>query len=259
MKLRYKISATLLAVFVATLAWLGWFVSHDNDCLPVPEPAEGDASMAAIRHGCFGGPEVLELARVPRPVAADDEILVKGDSVFLGYFKDPQATAETLTDGWLHTGDLGAIDEDGFVTITGRKKDIIITAGGKNIAPQYIESKLRLSAYIHDAIVIGEGRKFVSALIILDEDNLVEWAQLERVQFGTYAELARTDKVRQLIDGEVQQVNDTLTHVEAIKQFRILERRLDQDEGELTPTLKVRRQAIENKYGDLIDEMYGSR
>ncbi|MBW2455644.1 MAG: long-chain fatty acid--CoA ligase [Deltaproteobacteria bacterium] len=209
---------------------------------------------------CPPGTVGLPVDELELEIADDGEILARSPGVMLGYYKQAQATAETVDDdGWLHTGDVGEVDEVGRLRITDRKKDLIITAGGKNIAPQFIESKLRLSAYVHDAIVIGDGRKFVSALIILDEDNLVEWAQLERVQFGTYAELARTDKVRQLIDTEVKQVNDTLTHVEAVKQFRILERRLDQDEGELTPTLKVRRKAIEDKYGELIAEMYSSR
>ena len=202
----------------------------------------------------------LPVDRLELRIAEDGEVLARSPGVMLGYFKQPEATAETIdTDGWLHTGDVGEIDEAGRLRITDRKKDLIITAGGKNIAPQFIEGKLRLSAYIHDAIVIGDGRKYVTALIVLDEDNLVQWAQLHRVQFGTYAELARCGEVGKLMAGEVAEVNDTLTHVEAIKQFRVLERRLDQDEGELTPTLKVRRKAVADKYADVIDEMYRPR
>ena len=190
-------------------------------------------------------------------IADDGEILARGPGVMLGYFKEKEATKATIdADGWLHTGDVGEVDESGRLRITDRKKDLIITSGGKNIAPQYIESKLRTSAYIHDAVVIGERRKYVTALVILDEDNLVDWAQRNRVQFGAYAELAKSDDVKQLIQAEVDQVNGTLTHVEAVKQFRILERRLDRDEGELTPTLKVRRKTIEEKYSDLIEQMY---
>jgi long-chain acyl-CoA synthetase len=190
-------------------------------------------------------------------IADDGEILAKSPGVMLGYYRDPDATSATIDeDGWLHTGDVGVVDASGRLMITDRKKDLIITAGGKNIAPQYIESKLRLSAYVHDAVVIGERRKFVTALIVLDEDNLVQWAQESRVQFGSYAELARSPEVHKLVAEEVRKTNDSLTHVEAVKKFRILERRLDRDEGELTPTLKVRRKIIEQKYAPLIEEMY---
>ncbi len=190
-------------------------------------------------------------------IADDGEILARGPGVMMGYFRQPEATAETISaDGWLHTGDVGEVDERGFLRITDRKKDLIITAGGKNVAPQYVEAKLRLSPYIHDAVVIGERRKFIAALIILDEDNLVEWAQANRVQFGAYADLARSDDVKKLIADEVEATNKQLNSVEAVKKFRILEKRLDRDEGELTPTLKVRRKFIEQKYADVISEMY---
>jgi long-chain acyl-CoA synthetase len=190
-------------------------------------------------------------------IAEDGEILVRSPAVMMGYFKEDTATRETLEeDGWLHTGDVGEFDAHGRLRITDRKKDLIITAGGKNVAPQYIESKLRLSPYVHDAVVIGDGRKYITALIILDEDNLVEWAQQNRVPFGAYAELARSPEVEKLVHQEVDKVNEGLTHVEAVKKFRILERRLDKDEGELTPTLKVRRKIIEEKYADLIESMY---
>ena len=190
-------------------------------------------------------------------IAEDGEILARSPGVMLGYYKEEAATAETIDpEGWLHTGDIGEIDASGCLRITDRKKDLIITAGGKNIAPQYIESKLRLSAYVHDAVVIGERRKYITALIILDEDNLVDWAQKARVQFGSYADLAKSPEVEKLIDDEIRRVNDALTHVEAVKKFRILERRLDADAGELTPTLKVRRKFVEKKYAPLIEAMY---
>jgi long-chain acyl-CoA synthetase len=190
-------------------------------------------------------------------IAEDGEILARSPGVMLGYYKEPEATAAAIDEGgWLHTGDVGELDATGRLRITDRKKDLIITSGGKNIAPQTIESKLRTSPYIHDAVVIGERRKFVAALIVLDEDNLVAWAQRSRVHFGAYAELSRSQEVRKLIASEVDAVNGTLTHVEAIKRFRILEKRLDRDDGELTPTLKVRRKIVEERYRALIEEMY---
>jgi long-chain acyl-CoA synthetase len=190
-------------------------------------------------------------------MAADGEILVRSPGVMLGYFKDEAATEQAISGGFLHTGDLGELDEQGRLTITDRKKDLIITAGGKNIAPQSIESRLRLSPYIHDAVVVGDRRKYVTVLIILDEDNVVAWAQRHRVQFGTYGELAQGEQVAKLVAQELEKINATLTHVEALKQFRVLDRPLSADAGELTPTLKVRRNVVEAKYKDLIESMYG--
>ena len=223
----------------------------------------GQTESTAIISVNLPGRSLLGTVGPPVPglelkIDEDGEILSRGPGVMLGYYKEPEATAATIdSDGWLHTGDVGEIDATGRIRITDRKKDLIITSGGKNIAPQYIESKLRTSAYVHDAVVIGERRKFVTSLIILDEDTLVEWAQRNRVQFGSYADLAKSAEVHKLIEAEVENVNKTLTHVESIKRFKILERRLDRDEGELTPTLKVRRKAVEEKYKALIDAMYG--
>lgn len=222
----------------------------------------GQTESSAIISVNPAGASPLGTVGLPVPgmdvrIAEDGEILARGPGVMLGYYRDPEATREAIdAEGWLHTGDVGELDASGRLRITDRKKDLIITSGGKNIAPQYIESKLRTSAYVHDAIVIGERRKFVTALVILDEDNLVEWAQKNRVQFGAYAELARSSEVQKLVAAEIESVNTELTHVEAVKRFRILERRLDRDEGELTPTLKVRRKIIEQKYEALIEEMY---
>jgi long-chain acyl-CoA synthetase len=222
----------------------------------------GQTESTAIISVNFPGRSLLGTVGAPVPglelkLDEDGEILVRGPGVMLGYYKEPEATAATIDpEGWLHTGDVGELDQTGRIRITDRKKDLIITSGGKNIAPQYIESKLRTSAYVHDAVVIGERRKFVTSLIILDEDTLVEWAQRNRVQFGSYGDLAKSTEVLKLIEGEVERVNKTLTHVESIKRFKILERRLDRDEGELTPTLKVRRKAVEEKYKALIDAMY---
>lgn len=192
-------------------------------------------------------------------IAEDGEIMGKHPGIFLGYYKNPEATAEALEDGWMHTGDIGVMDEEGFVKIVDRKKDLIITAGGKNIAPQYLENKLKFSPFINDAIVIGDKRKFISAIIVLDEDNINKFAQDQKIQYATYADLAEHEDIVALIDAEVQKVNKTLSRVESIRKFQILKKRLYQEDGEVTPTMKVKRKFINETYKELIEEMYSKR
>ncbi|RPJ16252.1 MAG: long-chain fatty acid--CoA ligase [Desulfobacteraceae bacterium] len=188
-------------------------------------------------------------------IAIDGEILAKGANVFKGYFKNPELTAETVKDGWLHTGDVGSL-EDGFLKIMDRKKDIIITAGGKNITPAFIENKLKFSSYIQDAVVIGEGRKFLSALILIDEDNVTKYAQDNRIPFTTFEDLSQNPDIQQLIDREVVKVNKTLSQVESVKKFVLLPRRFYEEDGDVTPTKKVKRRFLEKRYADMIDSMY---
>jgi long-chain acyl-CoA synthetase len=188
-------------------------------------------------------------------IAGDGEILARGANVFKGYFKNPELTAETVKDGWLHTGDVGSL-EDGFLRIMDRKKDIIITAGGKNITPAFIENKLKFSPYIQDAVVIGEGRKFLSALILIDEDNVTKYAQDNRIPFTTFEDLSQNPEIQQLIDREVVKVNKTLSQVESIKKFVLLPRRFYEEDGDVTPTKKVKRRFLEKRYADLIESMY---
>ena len=186
----------------------------------------------------------------------EGEILSKHDGVFKGYYKDAEATANTIIDGWMHTGDIGEIDEEGFVKIVDRKKDIIITAAGKNIAPQYIENKLKFSPFINDAIVIGDKRKYLSAIIVLDEENINKFAQDNKVQYSTYADLAENGEIRGLIDKEVNAVNKVLARVQNIRKYTILNKRLYQEDGEMTPTMKVKRNYINSTYSELIESMY---
>ncbi len=189
-------------------------------------------------------------------IAEDGEILQRGDHIFLGYHKDERATAETVIDGWLHSGDIGTIDEEGNLTITGRKKDIFITAAGKNIAPAFIENKLKASSFINDAVLVGDAKKFLTALIILDEDSVTDWAQSRKIPFTTYTDLAQNSEVEKLIEGEVETVNKTLARAEQVKKFRILPKKLAQEDGDVTPTLKVKRASILKTYSSLIEEMY---
>jgi len=189
-------------------------------------------------------------------IAEDGEILVRHKGIFKGYYRDEETTREALHDGWMHTGDVGEVDEEGFLKITDRKKDLIITAGGKNIAPQYIENLLKFSPYINDTVVIGDKRKFVSAIIVIDEENVVKYAQDHKVQFTTFASLTRTEEVVKLIQEEVNKVNAQLARVENIRKFRILDKKLYTEDGEVTPTMKVKRKFINAHYGELIESMY---
>jgi long-chain acyl-CoA synthetase len=195
------------------------------------------------------------LSGVEVKIAEDGEILIRGPNVFKGYFKDPELTAQTIKDGWLHTGDVGAF-EDGYLTILDRKKDILITAGGKNITPAFIENKLKFSSYIQDAVVIGDGRKYLVAMILIDEDNVTKYAQDNRIPFTTFADLTQNAEIRKLIDSEISKVNKTLSRVETIKKFELLPRRFYEEDGDVTPTKKVKRRFLEERYGDLINKMY---
>jgi long-chain acyl-CoA synthetase len=189
-------------------------------------------------------------------IADDGEIVVKHKGIFKGYYKDEENTREVLVDGWMHTGDVGEIDEEGYLKITDRKKDLIITAGGKNIAPQYIENLLKFSPYINDSVVIGDGRKYLSAIIVIDEENVVKFAQDNKVQFTTFATLTRTEEVNTLIQGEIDKVNRQVARVENIRKFRILDKKLYTEDGEVTPTMKVKRKSINEQFADLIESMY---
>ena len=189
-------------------------------------------------------------------IASDGEILMKGAGVFTGYFRDEEATRQTKRDGWLYSGDIGEFDEKGNLKITDRKKEILITASGKNIAPSEIENRLKFSPFIKEAIIIGDKRPYLTALIQIDLDNVADWAQRQGIPFTTFKSLSRDPEVYKLIQGEVDKANQEMSRIEGIKKFVLLEKELDRDDDELTATMKVRREMIEKKYGDLIETLY---
>jgi len=208
-------------------------------------------SLTDNRLGCVGRP----LPGLEVRIAEDGEILVKGPEVFKGYFRDPDLTKETIKDGWLYTGDVGTLD-DGQLKILDRKKDIIITSGGKNITPTFIENKLKFSAYIQDAVIIGDRRKYLTALILIDEDNVMKYAQDHRLPFTTFEDLTRNPDIVQLISRGVDQVNKTLAKVETVKKFALLPRRLYVEDGDVTPTGKIKRGYLEKRYAETIEALY---
>ncbi len=191
-------------------------------------------------------------------IAPDGEIQFRGGNVFQGYWNKPEKTAETIIEGgWLRTGDVGRIDNQGFLTITGRVKDIIITAGGKNITPAEIENRLKFSPYIADAVVIGDKRKFLSCLIMIDQENVEKFAQDNRVPFSNFKSLCAAREVKDLIAGVVEETNREFARVEQIKDFRLIDVLLTAEDDELTATMKLKRSFVEQKHKKLIDEMYG--
>jgi long-chain acyl-CoA synthetase len=217
--------------------------------------ALGTISRAdAMRPGTIGvAADGVELKLDP----ATGELLLRGRNVFMGYLNQPEKTAETIdADGWLHTGDVGTADGDGYFRITDRMKDIIITAGGKNITPSELENELKFSPYITDAVVIGDRRAYLTVLIMIDQDNVEKFAQDHEVPFSNYASLTRAREVQELIGAELARVNKKFARVEQIKQFRLLETQLGAEDEELTPTMKLKRSFVQKKYAELIESMY---
>ncbi|MDD9898547.1 MAG: long-chain fatty acid--CoA ligase [Candidatus Melainabacteria bacterium] len=190
-------------------------------------------------------------------IAEDGEIICRGESVFQGYFKDPETTSECIDkDGWFHTGDLGSFDEDGYLSITGRKKDIIVTAGGKNVAPQKVEVALLQSMFISQAIILGEQEKYLAALIVPDRSELKLYLKDNGLHYDPKQRLCDNEEANKLIEDEVAKANADLDRHEQIKAFHLLDKELTIDGGELTPTLKVRRNIVREKYKDIIKPLF---
>jgi long-chain acyl-CoA synthetase len=209
-------------------------------------------------------PEDFKVGTIGKPfpgcevkIADDGEILVKGPNVFQGYHKNPEATSETIVDGWLHTGDIGEIESDGFIKITGRKKDIIITAGGKNITPANLEAEIKQHPLVSQCVVVGDRRPYLVALVTLDPEEAVKYAQENNLPEDP-AQLAQNPDVKAAIEAHVEKINQNFARVEQVKKISILPHDLTQETGELTPTLKVKRAVVAQKHEDAIEQLYAA-
>ena len=191
-------------------------------------------------------------------LSEENEILIQSPGVIRGYWNKPEKTAETIIDGWLHSGDVGRMDDDGYIYILDRLKDIIITAGGKNITPSEIENQLKFSPYVSDAVVVGDKKPYLTCLVMIDQENVTKFAQDNDVPFTNYTSLCHTEQVKDLIWNEIESVNSKFARVETIKKFRLIDQLLDPEDEELTPTMKLKRKVVNVKYADLIDSMYKS-
>jgi long-chain acyl-CoA synthetase len=208
----------------------------------------------AIRLGTIGRATHYNEVRVD---PATGELLVRGPNVFMGYLNQPEKSAETVdADGWLHTGDVGSADPDGYFRITDRMKDIIITAGGKNVTPSEWENELKFSPYVTDAVVIGDRRAYLTAIVMIEQENVEKFAQDNDVPFSNYASLTRAAEVQALVRGEIDKVNKKFARVEQIKKFFLLETQLSAEDEELTPTMKLKRKLVQTKYAEQIEGMY---
>lgn len=189
-------------------------------------------------------------------IGEDGEILLKGPSIFTGYFKNEEATAEAFEDGWFKTGDIGVIDKDGYLKITDRKKDLIVNSAGKNIAPQRIEAILKTVPFVSQAVVFGDKQKALVALLTLDEQAATEYGHEQNWDFNSYAELLKEPKLNQYLRKEIQSRSGQLADYEVVKRFAVLPDELSVDEGELTATLKIKRNVVAAKYKSVVEALY---
>ncbi len=252
-RIRFFISgAAPLSKDIAELFYAMGLVVLEGYGLTETSPVISVNRLDAIKFGTVGP----TIPGVDVKIAEDGEIIARGPNIMKGYYKMEEETREVIKEGWFYTGDIGYLDEDGFLVITDRKKDIIVTAGGKNVAPQPIENLLRTSTYISDAMVMGDRRKFMSALVIPDFEKLEDYAKFHNIPYEDRKDLVKNDQIIKFLEAEVDRATPNLASYEKIKKIALLDREFEITEGEITPTLKVKRNFIEKKYKDVIDSIY---
>jgi long-chain acyl-CoA synthetase len=234
-----------------------WYLALGLEMVEVWGQTESCGAITAnplgrVKPGSIG----VQMPHAHVRVSDESELIASGPAVFMGYLNKPDQTGQTLRGGWLHTGDVGRVDEEGYFYITDRMKDIIITAGGKNITPSEIENQLKFSPYITDAVVVGDRRPYLTALIMIDHENVENYAQGHSIPFSNYSSLCRRPEIQELIQGELDRVNALFARVEQIKKFRLIENKLTAEDEELTPTMKLKRKLVHQKYRELIESMY---
>ncbi|MBC7407752.1 MAG: long-chain fatty acid--CoA ligase [Arcicella sp.] len=240
---------------LSRIFWAAGIPIAEGYGLTETSPVISSSILSDFRIGCVG----TVLPNVQLKIAEDGEICVKGPSIMKGYYKKPEATAEAIdSEGWFHTGDIGELSEGKYLKITDRKKEIFKTSGGKYVAPQLVENKLKESVLIEQAIVVGEGQKFPSALIIPDFNALKEWCSRNGIDYGDDAQMIKNDKVKDKINQEVKDLMKSIAQYQQVKKVELLPKLFTIESGELTPTLKLKRKIIHGKYKELIEGMYES-
>ena len=252
-RIRFFVSAAApLSKDIAELFYAMGLIVLEGYGLTETSPVISVTRLEKIKFGSVGPP----IPDVEVKIADDGEILARGPNIMKGYYKMEEETREAIKDGWFYTGDIGHLDEDGFIFITDRKKDIIVTAGGKNVAPQPIENILKTNTYMSDVLVIGDRRKFMSALVVPNFEKLEEYAKFNNIPYKDMQDLIKNEDIVKFLEAEIDRATPNLASYEKVKKIALLDREFTIADGEITPTFKIKRNAVEKKYKDLIDALY---
>jgi long-chain acyl-CoA synthetase len=252
-RIRFFVSgAAPLSKDIAELFYAMGLIVLEGYGLTETSPIISANRLEKIKFGSVGPP----IPDVEVKIADDGEILARGPNIMRGYYKMEEETREAIKDGWFYTGDIGHLDEDGFIFITDRKKDIIVTAGGKNVAPQPIENVLKTNTYVTDVLVIGDRRKFMSALVVPNFEKLEEYAKFNNIPYKDKQDLMKNEDIVKFLEAEIDRATPNLASYEKVKKIALLDREFTIADGEITPTFKIKRNIVEKKYKDLIDALY---
>lgn len=255
-RIRFFVSgAAPLSKDIAELFYAMGLIVLEGYGLTETSPIISVNRLEKIKFGSVGPP----IPDVEVKIAEDGEILARGPNIMRGYYKMEEETREAIKDGWFYTGDIGHLDEDGFIVITDRKKDIIVTAGGKNVAPQPIENVLKTNTYMTDVLVIGDRRKFMSALVVPNFEKLEEYAKFNNIPYKDKQDLIKNEDIVKFLEAEIDRATPNLASYEKVKKIALLDREFTIADGEITPTFKIKRNVVEKKYKDLIDALYVER